>query len=350
MRILDGSTGEGGGQILRTALFLSTLLGEPFRLERIRANRPKPGLKAQHLGILRLLEDLSGAQVRGAALGAETVEFHPAAPRGGTYRFDVGTAGSLPLFLQTLLPVCLLATAPVRLELRGGTDVRGGPTMAWVEHVLVPRLRPFARTLELATLRFGFEPAGGGIVHLRVEPHADAGAPGALAARTAQQPTQVADGPWVAFEGLSVAHEKLGDRDVAVRQARAAQARFVDQGYPEPKIETRNVPADSLGSSITLWVEDRDGRRMGADALGHLRVAAEDVGLQAASWLLEDLASGARVDRHLADHLVPWVALGSPAFQVPLTTGHLETNVWTTQQFLGASSVRLDHGWVRGSR
>jgi len=343
MRSLDGSTGEGGGQILRTALFLSTLTGEPVEVTRIRLGRTKPGLKAQHLGILRLLEAVCGSTADGATLGALRVVFRPGRPRPGRYAFDVETAGSVPLILQTLLPVCLLASGPIELELVGGTDVRGGPTIEWVRNLLAPRIAPLTRALRIDVLRHGFEPAGGGVVRVAVQPRGDlvsvAAVREAVAAHLASDPLD--QQPARGFAGVSVAHESLSAAHVAERQAEGAVAAFKERGFPAPTMETRSAPAASPGSSVTLWIEDGAGRRVGGDALGRRGLPAEDVGRRAASFVLEDWDAGATVDRHLADHLVPWVALGLGPVRIPFATRHLDTNVWTCQQILGGDAVTL---------
>lgn len=344
MKILDGSTGEGGGQILRTGLFLSTLLDEPIVVDHIRRGRPKPGLKPQHLGILRMLRETCGAREVGGAIGSTRVEFHPGRPRAGSYRFDVGTAGCLSLLLQTMLPVALLSPGRFELELRGGTDVRGGPTIEWLRQVYVPRLAPLCRSLELTLERHGFEPAGGGVVRLVVEPQSDVRGPDSIRALVEEKlsAASVDQERLRGFEGVSVAHAMFRERDVAKRQALGAKEVFARRGLPAPAIEERYVDADSPGTSTTLWLEDVIGRRIGADSLGRRGLPGEDVGRQAAQRLLSDWDGGATVDRHLADHLVPWVALGMGAVRVPQVTGHLETNIWACQQFLGSDSVRLD--------
>lgn len=349
MKVLEGSTGEGGGQILRTALFLSTLLEEPIRVEHIRRGRPKPGLKPQHEGILRMLHEICGANTTGNTVGSTTVEFHPGRPRAGSYRFDVGTAGCLALFLQTMLPVAILSPGRLELEMIGGTDVRGGPTIEWLRNIYVPRIAPLCKSLELRLERHGFEPAGGGIVRLVVEPEPGARNVTTLRELIAQRlhADHVTQGRFRAFEGVSVAHEVLAEAQVGERQIQGAEEAFAARGFPAPNMEKRYASATTPGTSVTLWVEDEAGLRLGSDALGRRGLPAEDVGRRAATELLEDTDSGATADRHLADHLVPWIALGMGKVRVPHVTGHLETNIWTCQQFLGSDAVRLDGNILR---
>ncbi|HEX9816116.1 MAG TPA: RNA 3'-terminal phosphate cyclase, partial [Candidatus Thermoplasmatota archaeon] len=270
MKVLDGSTGEGGGQILRTALFLSTLLGEPIRVERIRRGRPKPGLKPQHQGILRMLSEICGSTAEGATVGSTMVEYHPGRPRAGSYRFDVGTAGCLALFLQTMLPVAIVSPGRFELEMIGGTDVRGGPTIEWLRRIYVPRIAPLCKSIEVRLERHGFEPAGGGVVRLIVEPEPRAKELAALRELIAErvQRDRIQQGTLRAFEGVSAAHDVLAEAQVAERQIRGAEDAFMARELPAPTIEKRYASATTPGTSVTLWVEDDGGIRLGADALG----------------------------------------------------------------------------------
>ncbi|MBS1171812.1 MAG: rtcA, partial [Proteobacteria bacterium] len=137
---IDGAHGEGGGQLVRTAVALAAISGRPLHMRNIRARRAKPGLAAQHLTAVRAVAALCGATVKGAAVGSGELTFVPQTVRGGDYRFDVGTAGSITLVLQALLPVLLAADRPSRVTIRGGTDVRGAPPMDYLACVLLPLL------------------------------------------------------------------------------------------------------------------------------------------------------------------------------------------------------------------
>lgn len=346
---LDGSHGEGGGQILRTALFLSTLLGLPFRCDRIRAGRREPGLKAQHLAILEILARTTGARVEGARVGSPEVRFEPGAARGGSFQYDVGTAGSLPLLLQTLLPVAALAPAPFELRLVGGTDVTWGPTIDWVRNVYVPLVRPVTPGLDVAVERRGFYPKGGGRVVLRAPGIPGGSDRGAFAARISERWTGRRDvqGRIITVGGSSIASASLGARDVAGRQRQGAESGLAALAGPKATISEEYADTLSVGTSLTLWAVDEHGNRCGGDGLGAPKTTAEEVGRDVARRLIEDLRTGATVDRHLADHLVPWVALGAPAVRVPMATGHLETNIWVCQRFLGSDAVRLADGVLK---
>ena len=345
---LAGDTGEGGGQILRTALFLSLVTGRPFRATRIRAGRPKPGLKAQHATIVRALHAMTGAKAEGATVGSTTMGFTPGRLQAGAWSFDVGTAGAIPLVLQTLLPVCVAAPGPTRLTLRGGTDVPFAPTIDWVRWAYAPYLSALA-DIRIDVPRRGFAPEGGGLVEVEVVPRGG-GAPGTLdglrawtkAALGAHRNVQ---GTPLQVMGSSLANEALPP-DIPRRQAIAAHAHTSALGAPVD-IAVVSLPSDGVGTSITLCLVDSRGNRLGSDRLGARGRPAETVGRIAAEALVEDWRAGATVDRHLADHVVPWVALGAGAVKVPHETPHLTTNAWVCNEFLGDKAVRVDRNLIR---
>ena len=335
MLVLDGAYGEGGGQILRTALVLSLLTGQSFRMDDIRHGRPKPGLKAQHLHILHALGQMSDAQIGGAELGARTVTFQPGHLRGGHYHTDIGTAGAIPLFLQTILPAAMFADGPVTGTITGGTDVRGAMTMDFWQSVLLPLIRPYAQHVAIDVQRRGYYPKGGGRVKFTVVP-------------------RFAQTDWASQHGVaspldlpsrgnlkhllvhSRASSHLRERRVAERQAQELTkrvdlhpcARHVDYG-----------DAYSTGSSITA-VAIFEHCRLGVDALGARRKTAEQVGRAAARRLNDEVASGATVDVHTADNLMLWLALFDGAYRTARITGHMETNAWVINQFLpGAINI-----------
>ena len=170
MILIDGSEGEGGGQILRTSLALSLVTGQPFRLENIRAGRQKPGLLRQHLTAVEAATTVGAAEVIGAALGSKTLEFRPGAVTPGNYRFAVGTAGSATLVLQTVLPPLLTANAISTLTLEGGTHNPFAPPFDFLARCFAPLIQRMGPTIELELRRPGFFPAGGGKFHARIEP------------------------------------------------------------------------------------------------------------------------------------------------------------------------------------
>jgi RNA 3'-terminal phosphate cyclase (ATP) len=170
---IDGSVGEGGGQILRTSLALSMCTGQPFTLARIRARRPKPGLMRQHLTCVQAAAAICGAEVQGAELGSGTLVFNPGPVKAGDYAFSVGTAGSCTLVLQTVWPALMLAEQPSRLRLSGGTHNPMAPPFHFLQRCYAPLLQRLGASSELSLRRLGFYPAGGGEIDATLHPAAD---------------------------------------------------------------------------------------------------------------------------------------------------------------------------------
>ena len=318
---LDGSYGEGGGQILRTALSLAVALRRPVSVTRIRARRPKPGLQPQHLTVVRALAAISSAEVSGDALGSTELSFAPRAVRGGTYRFDVGaikgSAGSVSLLFQALLLPLACADAPSRLTLVGGTHVSWSPPVHYLTEVFLPALRRVGVQADVVLRRWGWYPKGGGEVEATVAPSPTLGG-----VPPQESPASVT--------GLS-AVSRL-PRSIAERQAHRADERLSAAGVrAEIRIE-EDTTARGPGTVLFLAVPGRAG----FSALGRRGVLAEQVADEAVDQLLAFLASGAGVDDHLADQLVPFLALaGKPSvFTCPTLSPHLRTVAWVVQQFL----------------
>jgi RNA 3'-terminal phosphate cyclase (ATP) len=316
---LDGSYGEGGGQILRTALALATVTQVPVRIERIRAGRPKAGLRPQHLTAVQALARICQAEVAGAHLGSQALTFSPGAPLAGHYLVDVaektGSAGAVSLIAQALLAALLMAGAPSIVILKGGTHVPWSPPIHYLSSVFLPALASLGARVELILDRWGWYPKGGGEVRLKITP-----------TRTLTGIKWRIPAEPVAFRALSAA-SKLPEH-VARRQA----ARLADRLGTVFPIEI--VPASGLdsGSFVFLW-----GPRAGFSALGARGKPAEQVADEVAEAYLGFRHSHAALDPHLADQILPYLALakGQSTFTTAAITSHLMTNVWVIEQFLG---------------
>ncbi len=340
---LDGSHGEGGGQIIRTALALSTLTGRPFRVTNIRKNRPQPGLKAQHLTALTALKEWCGAKSSGVAVGTEEFWYEPGAIRGGRFSFDVGTAGSITLVLQALLLPALFAPKKTAITLTGGTCGKWQAPVEYFQNVLLPHLQRFA-SVGCRLLKRGYYPKGGGQVVVEVTPRlplkdfesfeAFAGQLG----KTTRPFGLNTQGGLMQLKGISHASRDLASAKVAERQAGAARLELMKLKAPVDVVSEYDE-APSIGSGITLWArfnrDDEFHTILGADVLGERGKRAEDVGKEAAAALLRTIDSGAAVDAHLADQLLPFMALlpGS-VLSAEEITEHCRTNLWVIGQFL----------------
>jgi RNA 3'-terminal phosphate cyclase (ATP) len=320
---LDASHGEGGGQIVRTALALAVALERSVTLTGVRARRPKPGLRPQHLTVVRALAAMSEADVSGDDLGSTELSFTPRGRRGGEYRFDVGaiqgSAGSVALVFQSLLLPLIFADTPSRLILMGGTHVPWSPTVHYLSEVFVPLLNALGVEVSVALRRWGWYPAGGGELEAaiapirRLEPFVED--------RRSARPHIV---------GVSaVSHLP---RSIAERQRRRAEERLAMAGLAADIAVEEDATALGAGTLVFLGVRGRAG----FSALGRRGLPAERVADEAADQLLAWHASGAAVDEHLADQLAPFLALAhQPSdFSCPRLSPHLETVVWVIQRFL----------------
>jgi RNA 3'-phosphate cyclase len=323
---VDGSQKSGSGTILRLSVALAAVLGQPLHIYNIRQNRPEPGLKPQHLEAVLAAARLCNAELREAHLGSRELWFTPGRIEGGRVESEIGTAGSIPMLLMTVLPICLFAERTVTLHVsRGGTDVQHSPTVNYMHFVFLPLLKRMGVNAELTIQKYGYYPKGMGEVTLSVEPSEK------LRPMVLEDP-----GKPLTIRGVSVC-TFLKDRKVAERQARAATSFLKEKGFAAD-IQVVNDRSNPLqkGSSLVLWAEAESGAVLGADAIGELRKTSEAVGKEAAENLWEEISAKPTVDIHLADMLILYVALAEDrsAYLVRTVSDHLETNIWLTQQML----------------
>lgn len=316
---LDGSYGEGGGQILRTALSLAATLEQPVHIANIRAGRAKPGLRPQHLTGVLALARITNAEVTGAELHGRELTFRPRRPQPGRYLFDVaektGSAGSVTLLAQALLPPLLAAGRPSSLTLRGGTHVAWSPPAHYFLQVFLPALAQLGAKADLTLNHWGWYPRGGGEVDLEIHP-----APN-LSAVEWRTPPDYRD-----FRAIS-ATSRLPEH-VARRQAERLKSRL-GQDLPVDLIQAGGLDS---GSMVLLY-----GPRAGFDGLGARGKPAEKVADEAVDAFLTFRDRQAAVDRHLADQIVLYLARarGPSSLITPEITLHLLTNLWVIEQFLG---------------
>ena len=320
---LDGSTGEGGGQILRSALSLSAITGTPFRITRIRANRKKPGLMRQHLAAVRAAGAVSGAALEGAEVGSAELTFAPGGPSAGEHHFAVGSAGSACLVAQTVVPILLRADGPSRVVFEGGTHNPMAPTFDFLEQVWFPVLRRMGAAVHGALERHGFYPAGGGRFAVEVE----GGRPLApLDLLEADPPTR---------RLATVLTANLPDH-VAERERRVLIEKL---GWSEREVQVRSVPAHGPGNVISI---DLIGESVAEviTAFGAVGVRAEVVARRAVDAVRRHLKNDAPVGVHLADQLLlPLALAGGGAFRAQGVDPHLTTNAAVIERFL---PVRID--------
>ena len=324
---IDGSQKSGSGTILRLSVALASILGKPLHIYNIRQNRPQPGLRPQHLEAVLTAAKLCEAKIEGAVLNSRELWFTPRGIKGGRFEAEIGTAGSIPMLIMTVLPMCIFAENTVQLHIsKGGTDVSHSPTINYMRNVFLPVLRRMGVNANITVHKYGYYPKGMGEVTLTVEPCKE------------PKPLLMEEfGTLKAVKGVSVC-TFLADRKVAERQAAAAKNYLRERGLTA-EIQIINDRSNPLqkGSSIVLWAETDKGALLGADAIGELRKTSEAVGVESAEQLLTEVSSRATVDVHLADMLVPYVALakGRSAYLTRALSDHLETNIWLAETLLG---------------
>ncbi|MEM2138096.1 MAG: RNA 3'-terminal phosphate cyclase [Candidatus Anstonellaceae archaeon] len=324
---IDGSIGEGGGQVLRTALSVACVLQEKVRIYNIRAGREKPGLRAQHLTVCKLLGELTGAKMTGAALGSSEIIFEPEEISGGKFSFDIGTAGSCTLLLQAALPVMLHATGDCRLEITGGTHVRGAPTFEYFANVFLPATAMFGAKLEAKLERCGFYPQGGGKIAVKTTPSAFSGC------------------EIVAHEHTEANYEIITSSlppHVAEREEKKLRNALHDAGIRAAG-KKEAVAASCAGNALAIW-----SSYLGVSVVGEAGKPAEKVAGDAAGAFVSEVKSGASVDSHLADQLLVYAALakGKTQYTAREFTQHLTTNAEVLRRMTERNIMLLGEGRV----
>lgn len=322
---IDGS--KGGGQLLRTALTLSAVKQEGFRIENIRGSRPNPGLKNQHLECVKAVKRLCNAEAEGDELNSETLEFRPGDLENRSFTANIGTAGSITLLLDTVLPIASQFSSSLRLTAKGGTDVKWSPTLDYMKHVKLPLLRKFGVKAEVSRERTGYYPAGGGEVELNTREH------------SLRRIELVERGELERFEVYSRASEDLRAQEVADRQADEA-ARMLKNSHISVPLEKKvsYEEADSPGSS--LLVKAVYGESIaGFDALGEQGKRAEKVAKDAVQEFKSFHSGEAAVDRYMADQLLVFMAIIEGKIRVPEVTSHVQTSLEMLERFGVNTSV-----------
>lgn len=317
---IDGSMGEGGGQVLRTSLALSMVTGQPFVMSNIRAGRKKPGLLRQHLTAVKAAGEVSCAKVNGATLGSDSIEFTPGTIRAGRYHFSIGSAGSTTLVLQTVLPALLRADGASELVIEGGTHNPYAPTVHFLTRCFLPVLAKMGPRVEVELVRHGFFPAGGGQIRVTIEPverltplellergeisrrlvtATVAGLPGAIADRELQTVSKK-----LALTDEEMKHDLIGD------------------GLGPGNVLSIELESEQVTEVIT--------------GFGEKGVSSERVARQAAKRAHDYISSGVPVGLYLADQLlIPLAFAGEGAFRTGVLTRHTKTNIEVVEVFTG---------------
>lgn len=317
---IDGAHGEGGGQILRTAISLSAVTGNEVRISNIRAGRPNPGISPSHVTSIEAVAELCDAEVDGLFAGSKKIVFKPNPLTGGTFDLDVGTAGSISLVVQSCLLPAAVSKSRVNLVIKGGTDVRWSPPIDFMRLVHLPILARFGPTCDLDINSRGFYPEGGGEVAVEISPVAklsglDLGERGAV----------------LSIDGCACA-QNLPEH-VTSRMRHSVLKNMLD--FKNIRVDSDIRRGLSTGAGIVL-AATCENSVIGESALGAKGVKSEVLGENCSSDLKETLHTGASVDQHMLDQILPYMALaeGNSRILAEELTSHAETNIWVIERFV----------------
>jgi RNA 3'-phosphate cyclase len=344
---LDGNCQEGGGALLRVALAASTLTNKPFKITNIRAGRPKPGLKAQHINTIKALQEMSGAKSSEAELGTTELWFQPGQVKSGNYTIDIGTAGSITLLLQGLILPCLFAPAKVTLNITGGTCGKWQASVDYLKELLLPQLKRFVNKIDLRILKRGYFPRGGGEIVLEITPKyklKDFNHVRELVDKLSSETKKIElvdQGDLEQIRGVLNLSQELEQYNVPERVTHTAKMLVSPKQVPI-NIRTELVNTFSTGGDLLLWsvhskeddVSNINPVRLAGDSLLEKGKKSEIVAKEAAAKLLKELDSGAAVDSYLADQLLQFMLLlPESKIETSEVTKHCLTNIYVLEKF-----------------
>ena len=324
---IQGDVFEGGGQILRTAIALSTVIEKPFRIFNIRAKRRNPGIRPQHLEAIRAVAKLCDAEVRGADIGNKELKFYPKRIRSGKIDITIPTAGSIGLMLQGLMIAASRIDEDINVRINGGaTNGKWAAPVNFIKHVLIPILSKMGYRAWIEIERYGYYPVGGAKVKMKIEPSK-------LSSIKLLEQEEI-----LSINGISHASLHLKKSKVAERQQKAARDLLFKKFQIEPEIKVEYVNTDCPGSAIDLWIKTKNSF-LGDSSLGEPGKPAEEVGKDAAWMLINQHKSSAPLDSHMSDQIIPYMALGTISdgesmVRASAITNHTKTNIWVVEQFL----------------
>ncbi len=327
---IDGSTLSGSGTLLRYAVALATVMREPIHMINIRAKRPKPGLRSQHLLAVKACCTFSEGSVEGANLDSQEITYFPGKNlNGGEFFFDIGTAGSATMLAFALIAPALFGTRPSRFTITGGLFQDFAPSFFHLQEVLVPLLRRMGADINLSLERPGYVPKGGGIMIAEIAPLG-----GFLKPLSMTHQGKVAK-----IQGIALA-SNLSDQRVAQRLADRCAQVLRKRGYDSDLEVMEDFTAAQKGAALTIWAQSETACFLGADQAGKRGRRSEAIADFVAASLIEDLDTGACTDRHLADQLILFAALakGLTEYTVPHISEHVKANLWLVEKILGARS------------
>ncbi|WP_457611981.1 RNA 3'-terminal phosphate cyclase [Methanocaldococcus sp.] len=312
MIVIDGS--EGGGQILRTAIALSALTGESVKIINIRKKRKNKGLGRQHIACVKALKKLCNAEVHGLYLGSEELIFIPSKLSPKDFEIDIGSAGSISLVIQSLLPLTLGIKKSFTVKIKGGTDVKNAPPIDYTKNITLKILDKFGVKTELKVLKRGFYSEGGGLVEFK------------------EFPSKIEYIDLVEFSNSNLVEGIAYVQNLDVNIARRMRKRAVDllnKNRLEGLIKIESSKGISTGAGIVLWNDT-----IGSSYLGEKGLRAEIVAERAVNFLLEERSSGMALDRYMGDQIIPFLGYAKGRVGVSKITDHTINNIKVVEKFL----------------
>lgn len=323
---IDGSYGEGGGQILRYTVAFSVLTKKPVEISNIRAKRPNPGIKPQHLTAISCVKSICNADTDGLSINSTCLKFYPGEIQPGSYKFDIGTAGSITLVYQACLLSSLKTPGPITIRLTGGTDVKWSPPWDYFANVFLPLLEKMGFKTEVHLVKRGYYPKGGGEAVLTIHPVKEL------------QPLNL-DEKQVFDEIKGVVHIANLPDHIGKRIKHAALKVLVKNNM-QSSIETDRTTSFSPGTGIVLWSKSNQ-TILGSTSLGEKGLSSEKIGESAACQLLDEIKTGASVDSFALDQILPYLVLarGVSVCKVRELSNHARTNMWLARQFFNTEQL-----------
>jgi RNA 3'-terminal phosphate cyclase (ATP) len=335
---IDGALYSGSGTTVRQAVAFSALTGQAVHIVNVRARRPKAGLRAQHVKVVEAICQLANGTVDGLHEGSRELVFRPGTGQASReerrFCWDIGSAGSTTMLALAVLPVLAFRAHPTAAEIHGGLFQDFAPSLFHLQQVLLPLLKRMGLEAEAEMGRPGYVPRGEGWLCLAVRP-----------VRRVLQPLILTErGAVERLWGIALASH-LSERRVSRRMAESAAEAFAAAGYQAEIKAQDDAGALQPGAALAAFADCGGGVRLGADRAGAPRRRAESIGRYVARQLLEDLKTGATLDRFAADQIIPFAALasGESRFTIPTVTDHVQTGAWLAKTFLGAEVRIEDH-------
>lgn len=319
---VDGSYGEGGGQILRTAVAFSALTKKPVKITNIRANRPNPGIKPQHYVAIKSIKELCNAETGELEIGSSNLKFMPGDIKGGEYKFDIGTAGSITLVFQACILSSLKTKKPITMRLTGGTDVKWSPSWDYFEYVFLPIIQKMGLSVNAKLIKRGYYPKGGGEAVITINPCKDI------------LPLQL-DKKQEFTEVNGIIHIANLPDHIGTRMKGAVIKMLLKKNL-KTSLKIEKTTSLSTGTGVTLWIQSKD-TVLGSTVLGEKGASSEKVGDAAATGLIREIESGATLDVHAFDQMLPYMVMakeeGESTCIVREVSSHAQTNMWLIKQF-----------------